>query len=294
MVDSVGKKLAEARSAKGLSLDEAAHATKIRPDKLAAIEQDDLSAFPNNTYARGFLLIYGRFLGVDVSDLSSQLQSGNPISVADYQYLNASPEEEPEQRKRMRPRDAQAHRPSIAPLIVFIVLIAGAGIAAFIVLNARRLGPLEKVNQTLAEIATPTPETIAPAATPAVSATTTAIPAKPTPRPPSASDRDFIASPTTAIAPSAAQPTPALRSTPQPAAPQTNELSVEPVKNSWVRIRRDDPASAPVFEGFLYPNSGTLKIKGSKFFVEVRDDGAVNLRKNGQPLAYQAPGITVQ
>src|SRR5689334_13166519 len=113
-MESVGKRLAEARAAKGLSLDEAAHATRIRPDKLAAIEQDDLSGFPNNTYARGFLLIYGRFLGVDVSLLANQLQSGNPISVEDYQYLNVTPEEQLEQHTRMRPRETRPQRPSIA------------------------------------------------------------------------------------------------------------------------------------------------------------------------------------
>ena len=41
--------------------------TKIRPSRLAEIEADDFSNFPSLAYAKGFLLIYGKFLDVDVS-----------------------------------------------------------------------------------------------------------------------------------------------------------------------------------------------------------------------------------
>jgi hypothetical protein len=73
-----------------------------------------------------------------------------------------------------------------------------------------------------------------------------------------------------------------------------NELTVEPIKKTWVRIRRDDPAAEPVFEDVLYPKVGPLKLKGNRFWVEVKDADAVMLRKNGQPLAYQPPGIAIQ
>jgi hypothetical protein len=73
-----------------------------------------------------------------------------------------------------------------------------------------------------------------------------------------------------------------------------NELVVEPLKKTWIRIRRDDPAAEPVFEDVLYPKVGPLKLKGNRFWVEVKDADAVMLRKNGQPLAYQPPGIAIQ
>src|SRR5215207_7813954 len=88
MVESVGKKLTQARLQRGLTIDEAAHATKLRPDKIAALESDDYSRFANNAYAKGFLQIYGRFLNVDISDFARTLDSSNPISVSDYQYLS--------------------------------------------------------------------------------------------------------------------------------------------------------------------------------------------------------------
>ena len=73
MPDSVGNRLCKARLARGLTIDEAAHATKMRPDKILALENDDYSRFANNAYAKGFLLIYGRFLRVDVSDQARSL-----------------------------------------------------------------------------------------------------------------------------------------------------------------------------------------------------------------------------
>ena len=41
--------------------------TKIRPARLQEIEEEDFSHFPSLAYAKGFLLIYGKFLDVDVT-----------------------------------------------------------------------------------------------------------------------------------------------------------------------------------------------------------------------------------
>ena len=41
--------------------------TKIRPGRLQEIENEDFSEFASLAYAKGFLLIYGKFLDVDVS-----------------------------------------------------------------------------------------------------------------------------------------------------------------------------------------------------------------------------------
>jgi cytoskeletal protein RodZ len=75
MDESVGKRLSKARLKRGLSIDEAAHATRLRPDKIVALENDDYSMFANNVYAKGFLQIYGRFLDVDVSEYARSLES---------------------------------------------------------------------------------------------------------------------------------------------------------------------------------------------------------------------------
>ena len=129
MVESVGKKLNQARVKRGLSIDEAAHATRLRPDKIAALEADDYSRFANNIYAKGFLQIYARFLGVDVSDFARTLDNANPISVSDYQYLSNAPTPRPE---AMPVRNEERRPPSLAPLLVFLLIVAiGGGLLVY-------------------------------------------------------------------------------------------------------------------------------------------------------------------
>jgi cytoskeletal protein RodZ len=126
MVESVGKKLNQARLKRGLTIDEAAYATKLRPDKIAALEADDYSRFANNIYAKGFLQIYARFLNVDVSDFSRTLDNANPISVSDYQYLSNAPTP---RREVTRVEREERKPPSLAPLFFFVVIILiGAGL----------------------------------------------------------------------------------------------------------------------------------------------------------------------
>ena len=136
MIDSVGKKLSQARQRRGVTLEEVAHITKLRPDKIVALETDDYSSFPSSAYAKGFLQIYARYLQVDVSEFLSTLDSSNSISVDDYQYLSNAPAPkrvEPERRDERRP-------PSAAPLVftIFMVLI-GVGVMWFMTNYQRTL-----------------------------------------------------------------------------------------------------------------------------------------------------------
>ncbi len=62
----VGKQLQQARLARGLSLPDVQHRTRIRSHLLEAMENDDLSPFASLSYAKRFLGLYARFLGVDV------------------------------------------------------------------------------------------------------------------------------------------------------------------------------------------------------------------------------------
>ncbi len=86
------------------------------------------------------------------------------------------------------------------------------------------------------------------------------------------------------------------------AAPETasaaggvSDVVVEPIKKTWVRIHKGAPDSPPIFEDYLYPPGPTLKLpRGARYFIEVRDQTAVQIRKNGTPIAYQAPGISIQ
>ncbi len=255
---SAGKKLSAARLAKGLSIDEAAHETKMRPDKILALENDDYSRFGSHAYAKGFLLIYSRFLGVDVTEQLRDFDGyDNRVNVDDYQYLSNAPQPDPEKSRVPLSRLEKRKPPSIIPLLIFVVLCGIAGLVYWVSVQNERINP----KAPAVVKATPTPAPILPAATPVPRAAK----AKPATPPP------------------VAQPV-----------QMPNELVVEPLRKTYVTIREGTPDSTPIFEGIVYPNVRPLKKKGTRFFVEVRDESAVRIRKNGQPIAYQPPGISIQ
>lgn len=74
-MSSIGEQLRAAREARGLSLEEAEQATRIRARTLAAMEAGDFSAFASSAQARGFLRNYADYLGLDASALLSGFNS---------------------------------------------------------------------------------------------------------------------------------------------------------------------------------------------------------------------------
>jgi hypothetical protein len=66
-----GRALEQARIAGGISLDEAATATRISSRYLLALEQEELDELPAPIYARGFLRTYAGYLGLDPADVTS-------------------------------------------------------------------------------------------------------------------------------------------------------------------------------------------------------------------------------
>lgn len=70
---TIGAELAAKRGERGLSIDQVAGATRIRPEHLRRLEADDYSAFPAPVYAKGHLRAYAVFLGLDPEELIAQL-----------------------------------------------------------------------------------------------------------------------------------------------------------------------------------------------------------------------------
>lgn len=76
-MDKVGRILAEAREARGMSIDDVASITKVSRSILQAIEDGDSSGLPAPVYVRGFVRAYARAVGADAQEalrLLSQLQ----------------------------------------------------------------------------------------------------------------------------------------------------------------------------------------------------------------------------
>src|SRR5216117_4087574 len=114
-IEGLGKKFQEARQARNLTLDEAARMTKIRPTRLAEIEADDFSQFPSLAYAKGFLLIYGKFLDVDVTPYLDAFEDSERVTVDGYSYLQENQPTKPVSAPAVRRRTAGS-RDRISPM----------------------------------------------------------------------------------------------------------------------------------------------------------------------------------
>ena len=176
-MEGLGKKLQEARLARGLTLDEAGRMTKIRPAQLREIENEDFSQFPSLTYAKGFLLIYGKFLDVDVSPYLEAFETSETLTTDGYSYLQEASEPEPiravKVRRRSVPVSSGGGRSSFMPLIIgIIVLVVGFTVMKWL-LQMQRLKPRPAPAPGTSPIATATvTETIiAPHAQPVESPT---------------------------------------------------------------------------------------------------------------------------
>lgn len=71
--ESIGVRLRKAREAKKISLDQAYAKTKIHASILQALEEDRFQEF-SAVYIKGFLKIYAQFLGLDVAEITKELQ----------------------------------------------------------------------------------------------------------------------------------------------------------------------------------------------------------------------------
>src|SRR3982751_4503591 len=139
-IEGLGKKFQEARRARNLTLDEAARMTKIRPSRLAEIEADDFSQFPSLAYAKGFLLIYGKFLDVDVTPYLDAFEDSERVTVDGYSYLQDHPPTKPVTAPVVgRRAPPSRERISPMPLIIGIVVLVIGFSVMKLVLNVRRL-----------------------------------------------------------------------------------------------------------------------------------------------------------
>ena len=73
---TLGGILAEARQAKGVTLEQAASATRVRLHVLAALEEDRGAELPAPVYARGYLRTYASYLEIDSEPLLEAYEAG--------------------------------------------------------------------------------------------------------------------------------------------------------------------------------------------------------------------------
>ncbi len=110
---TAGAVLAAKRGERGLTIRNAAAATRIRPEYLAALEADDLQLLPGPVYVKGYLRTYAQYLGVDPEPLVEMLPAAA---------------EDPRRRLRIGPQRPPKRLVVTAPAVIAsaIVLLVGA------------------------------------------------------------------------------------------------------------------------------------------------------------------------
>ncbi|MDP9253748.1 MAG: helix-turn-helix domain-containing protein [Verrucomicrobiota bacterium] len=304
-IEGLGKKFQEARLARNLTLDEASRITKIRALRLAEIEADDFSNFPSLAYAKGFLLIYGKFLDVDVSSYLEAFETSNAVTVDGYSYLQDNPAPKASPAIIRAPR----RRTSLLPLVIGILVLAVGLSLIKLILNISRITPPRKNSD-----AQPSPTAmvapgaiIAPRALPVENtpsrstASSTAVAA------PSATPAATIPPP--AVSPAASEPE-VRRAEPvhpedlaragiQPAAAGSesaalNRVEIRPIKKTYIKVVVDNDNVKPAFERWISPDDGPVRFEGQHISVRVLDRDAVQIRKNGKRLSDDDADVTVE
>jgi cytoskeleton protein RodZ len=312
-IEGLGKKFQEARLARKLTLDEAARMTKIRPQRLAEIEADDFSQFPSLAYAKGFLLIYGKFLDVDVTPYLDAFEDSESVTVDGYSYLQENERAKPVSAPVVRRRPAAtggtggSNRVSPMPLIVGIVVLVVGFLGMKFFLNVQRLAP-GRGSSSAQTSATATPAVASggsgPTAAPNIGAVATTAPvSSPVPAVGPLETRKALAANSTAPAePEVRKAKPvtkeelsqagAVTNSPPPESGEQNRVAIQPLKRTYVRVTLGDDGKA-AFERWVSPTDGPVEFRGKHVSIRVLDPDAVKITKNGEALQQNDQDVTV-
>jgi len=310
-IEGLGKKFQEARLARGLTLDEAARMTKIRPSRLAEIEADDFSQFPSLAYAKGFLLIYGKFLEVDVTPYLDAFETSAQVTVDGYSYLQEASARQPHRPHPAAVRPARSsNRSSPWPLLVAVGAIALGFLVMRLFLNIQRLSPRTEQRIGVAEASPVVPSpSIAPPA-PVAESSVAKKPEAPSiidrSPPPASSPPQIVRSSPVA---SASPKEPEIRRA-EPVRPEDlakagapengtesggpNRVAIKPLKKTYIKVVVDDEAVRPAFERWISPTDGTVEFRGQHIAVRVLDREAIQIKKNGKLIADGDSDVTVE
>ena len=284
--------------------------TKIRPQRLAEIEGDDFSQFPSLAYAKGFLLIYGKFLDVDVTPYLDAFNDSESVTVDGYSYLQENERAKPVSAPVVRRRPAAtgpSNRVSPVPLIVGIVVLVVGFLGMKFLLNVQRLAPGRGSTQT-SSTATPAIASggSTPVAAPNVGAAATSAPvASPVPSLGPPETRKALAANSTAPAsgePEVRKAKPVTKEelvqartgtdSPPPASGEQNRVAIQPLKRTYVRVTLGDDGKA-AFERWVSPSDGPVEFHGKHVSIRVLDPEAVKITKNGQELQQNDQDVTI-
>jgi len=294
---SIGEQLRSAREARGWTLGEAAKRTKVKLEQLEKLEKNQFDLLPSLAYARGFIRIYARELGLDgwalLRQFHGEVDSGYDTLELQPQDLEAIP-------KKHQPSPATSQ--SVGLIIIVAVLLVALAIGSIQVYRQWEAGQ-ERRAATAPEMQTDLVTAEAAPSAP-VAAQAPATPPKASvidgPRPALAAQPVQVPEAAPATPPPAV---PAAVPVPEPAAPsgsRTLQLQADPTAGEnerWVRvIGLRNGQESTLFEGFLPPGQAIPESadlwRADQFIVTLREASAVDIIFDGTNFGrYDRPGV---
>ena len=123
-MESVGEFFKQVRETKGLTVDDVASKTRIRPDYVKALEEGNFAKLPDQVFARGFVRSYARSLGLDEEDAMHRF-----VQSAGAFY------DKQDERERLRLKQAEDERRKKANRKVVVAAVGVALLGLVLLLN---------------------------------------------------------------------------------------------------------------------------------------------------------------
>ncbi|MEZ0298096.1 MAG: helix-turn-helix domain-containing protein [Candidatus Methylacidiphilales bacterium] len=294
---SVGEILRNSRLGKEWTPEAASRVTKIRVPQLLALERNDFSKFAAPAYARGFVRIYARCLGLDEKAILSQLD-GTYEGDDDDMFVHApSVDYVPERISLQRTSNANEVGWKII-VIGFLVFLVIAGICIGVYMQMNHTPAKATIPGLVPSAGTTTSTSPRPPASPtATGRVPSAAPVIDTASPPSA-DGIPTARPATSVevpvdtappAPSAdgiptARPVTDASTlpAPAPAAPaEPHTLRLTAQKNGVQITVKRTTKQGEVTESYTLSNGQFHEFKGSKFLITTSAPNATSFSWDG-------------
>src|SRR5437660_393582 len=123
MGDSLGEYFQRAREAKGLTVEEAAARTRILPQFLKAVEENNYARLPDEVFAKGFVRSYARILGLDEAAVIRKFdESGGQFYAKRAERETLRQQLEADERRKKVNRNTVVGVVGVALLLLFVLI----------------------------------------------------------------------------------------------------------------------------------------------------------------------------
>ena len=151
----IGQTLSDERRRQGRTLADAAAETRVRESYLAALETEDFDVLGGDVYARGFIRLYGKYLGLDAEELVQEFRDHHERPAEVTAIPGATIDEvmpaRPQSLGQLLSQPAVAGVAIVLGMIVLFLLFRGGGAEDTAELDEDAAGPVPAETEVVSE-----------------------------------------------------------------------------------------------------------------------------------------------